>query len=89
MVKLSMLKQGLNDLPDSISELQDMVVKLHQEIDFLKSENAFIREELRLQRLKMYTRISERFQDETDNLQRLLFEDFSKDEKEPDKRKKQ
>ena len=80
-----MFKQELNDLPDSISELQDMVTELHQEIEFLKDENAFIREELRLQRLKMFTRISERFQDETDNLQRFLFEDLSKDVEEPEK----
>lgn len=80
-----MFKQGLNDLPDSISELQDLVTELYQENEFLRNENAFIGEELRLQRLKMFTRISERYQDETDNLQRQLFEDFSKDEEEPDK----
>ncbi len=84
-----MLKEGSKGLPDSISELQDMVAELHQENDFLKNENVFIREELRLQRLKMFTRISERFQDATDNIQRLLFTDFSDDEGESEEEKQE
>ena len=84
-----MFKQGLNDLPDSVSELQEMVLELHREKEDMRDnyelEIDILHEELRLLRLKMFTRISERYQDETDNLQRLLFEDFSKDEEGPDK----
>ncbi|MHC4139681.1 MAG: IS66 family transposase [Planctomycetota bacterium] len=84
-----MLKKGSKGLPDSISRLQDMVADLHQENDLLRSENDFIREELRLLRLKMFTRISERYQDETDNLQRLLFAYLSDDEEESEKEKQE
>jgi len=96
-----MLNEGLKELPDSVSELQEMVMDIrHQmvemeanitvfekENDLLRSQNDLIREELRLLRLKMFTRISERYQDEAENLQRLLFEDLS--ECETDKEEKQ
>lgn len=96
-----MLKEGLKELPESVSELQEMVMDMHRQIvemednitifekenDFLRSENGHIREELRLLRLKMFTRLSERYRDEADNLQRFLFEDLS--EYETDKEEKQ
>jgi len=87
-----MFKDNSEDLPNSISELQEMVTDLHgklegveQENEYLRDENDFIRQELRLLRLKMFTRISERYQDETDNLQRLLFEDIGSEEPEEEK----
>jgi len=84
-----MFKKGLKDLPDSVSELQELVVELQREKEDMRDnyelEIHILHEELRLLRLKSFTRISERHQDETDSLQRLLFEDFSKDEEGPDK----
>jgi hypothetical protein len=91
-----MFKEGLKGLPDSIFEFQEMVIELQKQKEriennneFLKNENDFILEELRLLKLKMFTRISERYQDETDNLQRLLFSDISKDEEELKKEKQE
>lgn len=69
MLYFIMFKEGKKGLPDNVSELQEMVINLYQENDFLHQE-------LRLIRLKMFARISERYQDETDSIQNLLFEDI-------------
>ena len=84
-----MFKEGSKGIPDSISELQEMVVELQREKEDMRDnyemEIHILHEQLRLLRLKMFARISERFQTETDELQLLLFEDLSKDEEEPEK----
>ena len=89
-----MYKEELNGLPESVSELQEMVVGLrHQVVEMgdtitgFEQDNELLREELRLLRLKIFTRISERYQDETGNLQRLLFADFSEYEEESEEEK--
>lgn len=84
-----MYKEGTKGLPDNISELQEMVVELQKEKEDLQNaheiEICYFREEIRLLRLKMFTRISERYQDEMGDVQRLLFADVSEDEGESEK----
>lgn len=88
-----MFKEKPKGLPNSISQLQEMVMDLyHQKEEMQKAyelENHLLREKLRLMRLKMFSRISERYQNETDTLQRLLFADFSEDEEESEKDKQE
>jgi hypothetical protein len=71
-----MFKESPKGLPDNVSELQAMVINLHEKFEDVAQENELLRKELRLMRLKMFTRISERFEEGSDNIQRLLFEDI-------------
>jgi transposase len=75
-----MYKEGLKGLPESVSELQEMIIGMHEKLEGFEQENEFLREQLRLIRLKMFTRVSERFQEEMENCQRLLFADLSDEE---------
>ena len=81
-----MYKEGLEGFPESISELKEIVIGLHEKLDGVEHENELLREQLRLLRLKMFTRISERYLDETENMQRLLFADIESDEKEKEQK---
>jgi len=83
MLYFIMFKEGKKDLPDNVSELKEMVVSLtkkvqkeNRKLEGVEQENEFLREQLRLIRLKMYARISERYQEETDVIQNLLFEEI-------------
>ena len=80
MLYFIMFKEGEKSLPDNVSELQEMVIDLYQKNEEMSSnyelEINILREQLRLLRLKMYARISERYQDETDDIQNILFEDI-------------
>lgn len=78
-----MFKERIKSLPDNVSELKEMVVSITKEaqkesrkLEGVEQENEFLREQLRLIRLKMFARISERYQDETDDIQNILFEDI-------------
>ena len=81
-----MYKEGLKELPESISDLQDIVTDLHEKLDGVEHENELLREQLRLLRIKMFTRVSERFEQESDNVQRLLFEDIESEEAEEEEK---
>ncbi len=76
MLYFIMFKEGKKDLPDNVSELQKILINLNKKFEGVEQENEFLREQLRLIRLKMYARISERYQDETDDIGNLLFEDI-------------
>ena len=87
MLYFIMFKEEKRDssesLPDNVSELKEMVVSLtkkvqkeNRKLEGVEQENEFLREQLRLIRLKMYARISERYQDETDVIQNLLFKEI-------------
>jgi hypothetical protein len=77
--------------PESISELKEMVVvvsekaqkdvqKFETENEFLRSQIQILSEELKIARLKLYLRISERFLLNNDEIQKTLFpEQFSED----------
>ncbi len=71
-----MFKEEDKSLPDSVSELREALINLNKKFDGVEQENEFLREQLRLIRLKMFARISERYQDETDDIGSLLFEDI-------------
>jgi transposase len=51
-----------------------MVTNLHEKLEGIEQENDFLREELRLLRLKKFARLSERFVEEFDNIQFSLFD---------------
>jgi len=84
-----MLKEGQIKLPDDVSELKAIIhsqqkkaVEFEREIQYLKNNNEFFVEELNLLRLKLYTRISERFEEDLEDVRRLLFADWSLEVKE-------
>ena len=69
-------RDSFESLPDNVSELQKALINLNKKFEGVEQENEFLREQLRLIRLKMYARISERYQDETDVIQNLLFKEI-------------
>ena len=78
-----MSKQGQKGLPESVSDLQEMVGKLHQKLENVEHklegaerENNRLHELLRLMRAQKYSQRSERFGMEMENIQRLLFADM-------------
>ncbi len=81
-----MLKEGQKEPHESISELKDTIkilTKKHSNIQkkvgFLENRNEFLHEELKLLRLKLYAKLSERFPNEIDEMQRSLFEDWAQE----------
>ena len=64
------------DFQNEFYSLNKKSDKLEKEIQYLKSNNRFLIEELKLLRLKLYTRISERFEGDLKQVQRSLFEDW-------------
>lgn len=78
-----MLKEGQKEPLCSISELKDTIkiltkknTNIQEKVGFLENRNEFLHEELKLLRLKLYARLSERFPYEIDEIQRSLFEDW-------------
>ena len=76
MIQLLMLKKNQTELRNSDSILNKTVNTLKKKVGFLESRNDFLYEEIKLLRLKLYARLSERFPDEIDEIQRSLFEDW-------------
>jgi transposase len=83
MLYFIMFKEVDKSLPDNVLELQEMVVSItkkaqkeSQRLEGVEQENEFLREQLRLIRLKLYARLSERYQEETNDIGNLLFEDI-------------
>ena len=88
-----MSERGQSVLPDSVSKLKDMLVsvtekgqKLEEKNENLisqkqdlESQNIILNEELRLLRLKLYARISERFTLDDETVQRSLFPELFND----------
>lgn len=78
-----MSKQCQKGLPDSVSDLLEIVENLHrklenveQKLEGAERENNRLHEMLRLLRTQKYGRRSERFGVELENIQRLLFADL-------------
>jgi transposase len=75
-----MLEISQKDLPDNVPELKEMVISFIKKVDLLSNKIQFLSEELQLARLKLYSRISERFELENGEIQKSLFpEQFSED----------
>jgi transposase len=71
-----MLKESQIELPNDISALKKIINTITSKNSFLENRNEFLYEEIKLLRLKLYTRLSERFPDALDEIQRSLFEDW-------------
>ncbi len=71
-----MLKESQTEVLNSDLMLEERVNNLNKENSFLKNQNEFLHEELKLLRLKLYARLSERFPNEIGEIQRSLFEDW-------------
>ncbi len=83
-----MVENNVNELPESVPELKEIVgflVEKLQTVEFenehLRNRSQFLNEELKLIRLKLYSRISERFKLDCNEIQRSLFPELFSDEK--------
>ena len=71
-----MLKESSEELPNNLLELKKIIKSLSSKNSFLNNRNEFLYEEIKLLRLKLYARLSERFPDAIEEIQRSLFEDW-------------
>lgn len=76
MVVLLMLKERSKAV-ESIDSMRDTFIdSLQKKIHSLEDQNKFLYEQLQLAIQKLYSRLSERYTEPDDNLQRSLFEDI-------------
>lgn len=76
MVVLFMLKESLKAV-ESVDLMQDAFIdSLQKKIHSLENQNKYLYEQLQLAIQKLYSRLSERYSEPDDNLQRSLFEDI-------------